>query len=169
MKWASEHRQAIKRLTSWNSHSLAPWGAIDLGPFSDASQCQTDDLGHWKCFKSPFQALLKVVTWQGNFGPFLAWLCPFNGFHCFCFHCIVKILAYFFWTPTRKSQSLFRMLTKRFLKFSWIMALIPWYQIMTTRSQLFITVGKVETRRYYQNVLSNSKYFFYFRGCKRDH
>ena len=41
------------------------------------------------------------------------------------------------------------------------MALIPWYQIMTTRSQLFITVGKVETRRYYQNVLSNSKYFFF--------
>ena len=52
-------------LPSLNGHSSASWGAIDLGSFSRASQCQTDDLRllnfcktplHWKCLKSPFQA-----------------------------------------------------------------------------------------------------------------
>ena len=42
-----------RRLPSLNGRSSAPWGAIDLGPFSMASQCPTDDLGLLNFCKTP--------------------------------------------------------------------------------------------------------------------
>ena len=46
------------RVPSLNGHSSARRGAIDPGPFSTARGFPADDLRHWKCLKSPFQAWL---------------------------------------------------------------------------------------------------------------
>ena len=45
-------------LPSLNGHSSACRGAIDPGPFSTGRGFPVDDLRHWKCLKSPFQAWL---------------------------------------------------------------------------------------------------------------
>ena len=75
-KWVFEHRWAIftkfgeilRWLPSLNGHSLAPWGAIVLGPFSTASQCQTDYLGLLNFCKTPLQAWeMSVWTKTSNF------------------------------------------------------------------------------------------------------
>ncbi len=43
----------LRWLPSLNSHSSVPCGAIDLGPFSMASQCPTDDLSLLNFCKTP--------------------------------------------------------------------------------------------------------------------
>ena len=55
--FASMLRQ-IWRVPSLNGHNSARRGAIDPGPFSTARGFPADDLRHWKCLKSPFQAWL---------------------------------------------------------------------------------------------------------------
>ena len=81
------------RVPSLNGHNSARRGAIDPGPFSRARGFPADDLRHWKCLKSPFQAWLirvqssdtiwyfwAIFGWTSSFYWFSLFLLPLSRF-----------------------------------------------------------------------------------------
>ena len=81
------------RVPSLNGHNSARRGAIDPGPFSTARGFPADDLRHWKCLKSPFQAWLirvqssdtiwyfwAIFGWTSSFYWFSLFLLPLSRF-----------------------------------------------------------------------------------------
>ena len=80
--FASILRQ-IWRVPSLNGHSSARRGAIDPGPFSTARGFPADDLRHWKCLKSPFQAWLIRVQSSHTKGEFWAIFGRTSSFYWF--------------------------------------------------------------------------------------
>ena len=74
------------RVPSLNGHNSARRGAIDPGPFSTARGFPADDLRHWKCLKSPFQAwLIRVQSshTKGEFWAIFGWTSSFYWFSLF--------------------------------------------------------------------------------------
>ena len=71
------------RVPSLNGHSSARRGAIDPGPFSTARGFPADDLRHWKCLKSPFQAWLIRVQSSHTKGDFWAIFGRTSSFYWF--------------------------------------------------------------------------------------